>query len=475
MGKIADALEKYNKDRKTARLPRLTRADLEVLTSYNRETGYLLINDRQIGQGANDKIESLRIRGTIQRLMDNKLVLPSGKLTPKGIASCERLSKSEHSSFFAKTPDETPADEFVEETKSRKADDALVFNYYPKSRSVAEMPPAEIEPPFSRVASDESVHAPSPQLLTAESKVSSESTQVAPEIPKPSPAQPPASAPPGEDKGEVSDAKKAKAADMPTDMIIKPVDAKREKKTTIVPGHDAAFDQDHLDPNLVSFLYPQSHEAEQFKILRSNILFPVAGVAPKSILVTGALPGDGKSFVSANLSTSIAQNINKHVLLIDCDLRQPTIHRMFGFDKVMGLSDYLLERGELESLLLRTCVDKLTLLPGGPEPSNPSELMSTERMAELIEEVKLRYHDRLIVLDSPPPGFAAETAFLARQVDGVVVVVKYGKTPREEVENLIETVGSDKIIGVVINYLDRQVSGRYGYKKYNKYAKRYQR
>ena len=206
-------------------------------------------------------------------------------------------------------------------------------------------------------------------------------------------------------------------------------------------------------------------------MLRNTILFPVAGPAPRSILVTSALPGDGKSFVSANLAVSIAMNINKHVLLIDCDLRKPDLHGMFGCGAGPGLSDYLAEHRSLDALLQKTGVEKLTLLPGGPITANPSELASSERMSAMLAEVKDRYQDRLIVIDSPPPGLAAETSFLARQVDGILLVVKYGKTPKEDIEDLMETVGSDKILGVVINYLDMPMSRRYGYGKYGKYGR----
>ena len=243
-----------------------------------------------------------------------------------------------------------------------------------------------------------------------------------------------------------------------------------EEDPSQVPGPDTSVDDKWLYKNLVSLLDPQSYEAEQFKMLRNIILFPVAGVTPRSILITSALPGDGKSFVSANLAVSIAMNINKHVLLVDCDLRKPDLHRVFGFGDVPGLSDYLVEHRSLDSLLLKTTVEKLTLLPGGPIPSNPSELTSSERMSAMLEEVKHRYQDRLIVIDSPPPGLAAETSFLARQVDGILLVVKYGKTPREEVEDLKITLGSEKILGVVINYLDTPLSKRYGYGKYGKYG-----
>ena len=219
--------------------------------------------------------------------------------------------------------------------------------------------------------------------------------------------------------------------------------------------------------NLVSLMSPQSYEAEQFKILRNKHFVAVLhGKVPRSILVTSAHQGEGKSFVAANLAVSIALNVNRHVLLIDCDLRKPDLHRLFGIANVDGLSDYLSDHHGLASLLRRTDVERLSLLPGGAVPPNPSELMSSERMSAMLEEVRQRYDDRLIVIDSPPPGMAAETSYLARQVDGILLVVEYGKTPREDVEDLMDAVGSEKILGAVINYLDGHVSKRYGYGKY---------
>jgi exopolysaccharide/PEP-CTERM locus tyrosine autokinase len=254
------------------------------------------------------------------------------------------------------------------------------------------------------------------------------------------------------------------------DIPDKKNDNKIEKDRSPIPVPGVSFDYKRLDKNHYSLVNPQSAEAEPFKMLRNNILFPVAGMAPQSILVTSALQDEGKSFVSANLAVSIAMNINKHVLLIDCDLRKSDLHRLFGFGDVPGLSDYLTEHRSLESLLLKTTVEKLTLLPGGPVRSNPSELTSSERMSTMLEEVKHRYQDRLIVIDSSPPPLAAETSFLARQVDGIVLVVKYGKTSKEDVQDLMDTVGSDKILGVVINYLDMPLSRRYGYGKYGRYG-----
>ena len=188
------------------------------------------------------------------------------------------------------------------------------------------------------------------------------------------------------------------------------------------------------------------------------------GEPPRSILVTSTAPGEGKTFSASNLAISIALNINKHVLLIDADLRRPQLHQRFGFDDGPGLSNYLTDGTDLPSLLLKTSVDKLTLLPGGPPPRNPSELISSERMINLIAEVSARYTDRLIVIDAPPPGLAAETSVLARQVDGILIVVRRGKTQREDLVDLIQCVGEKKILGSIVNYMETTRSRYYGYK-----------
>jgi Mrp family chromosome partitioning ATPase len=114
-------------------------------------------------------------------------------------------------------------------------------------------------------------------------------------------------------------------------------------------------------------------------------------------MVTSAVPGEGKSFIASNLAINLAQNIAKYVLLADCDLRRPSIHRRFGFSQVKGLSDHLENGTRLSSLLLKTVVDKLTLLPAGQPPLNPSEILSSAKMGNLIDELKSRYDDRYLI------------------------------------------------------------------------------
>jgi protein-tyrosine kinase len=223
-----------------------------------------------------------------------------------------------------------------------------------------------------------------------------------------------------------------------------------------------------VDANLVVYHDPASVEAEIFKVLRTNILFPKDGTPPPSVMVTSALPGDGKSFIASNLAVSIAQGIEEYVLLMDCDMRRSTIHKIFGFDdNISGLSEYLSKDVPLTSLLRRTVTKKLTILPGGRTPNNPSELLSSQRMKDLLEETKKRYKDRFIIVDSPPPHLTAETTALAKYVDGIVLVVRSGRTPKPLVEALIEKIGREKIIGVVLNGHQMPATERYGYGRYN--------
>ncbi len=234
------------------------------------------------------------------------------------------------------------------------------------------------------------------------------------------------------------------------------------------PGY-AGISLDKIDPNLVSVVNPQSLETEIFKVLRGKILFPTSGKPPRSIMVTSAVPGEGKSFVAANLAVNMAQNIEDHVLLMDCDLRRPTMHRMFGLGHVKGLSEHLLDGNKIADLLIKTGLGKLSLLPSGMPPHNPSEILSSAKMANLLDELKTRYQDRFLIIESPPLMLAPETGAIAKQIDAIIVVIKFGSTPLDAVEELIANLGKEKIIGAVVNRFDARTSRYYGYHKYGKY------
>jgi exopolysaccharide/PEP-CTERM locus tyrosine autokinase len=231
---------------------------------------------------------------------------------------------------------------------------------------------------------------------------------------------------------------------------------------------------DYMAANLVAEFSAKSYAAEQFRMLRTNLLFPANGKSPRCILVTSALPDEGKSFVSANLAITFAQNIDKHVLLVDCDMRKPTVHTLFGYASAPGLSDHLAHRRPLEDLILKTTYERLRILPGGPPPPNPAELLSSNRMADLIDEIRYRYDDRYIIIDSPPPQLTAETSAMARLVDGILLVIRSGRTKRELIEDVVDKLGKDKIVGIIANWVDDRLFTYYGKGKYAQYGSYYQ-
>ena len=248
---------------------------------------------------------------------------------------------------------------------------------------------------------------------------------------------------------------------------------KSKSENQSVPSGKAKvlYDHNNIDKNLVAILNPRSFEAEQFRQLRTNLFYPVSGKVPRSIIVTSAVPSEGKSFVVANLAVSIAQSLNEHVLIIDCDLHKPSVHKLFGFSKTAGLSEYISNGTPLSSLLLKTKVSKLNILPAGNPPHNPSEIISSQQMLILLEEVKKRYRDRYILIDSPPPDLAAETHAIYRMVEGVVLVIEHRRTPRDIVSSLVNKIGKEKILCIVFNKCDFKLSKYYGYGKYSNYKK----
>ncbi len=231
---------------------------------------------------------------------------------------------------------------------------------------------------------------------------------------------------------------------------------KREVEQDIERG--ALFEKDYLRD--IRF---RTIATEQMRKLRIAML--EGGIAgdnhPRTILVSSALAGEGKSTVSANLAVAISQMIGEHVLLIDSDLRRPDLHNFFGMQPKPGLAEYLAEELDLADLLVKTEFEKLTLLQAGKVAANSTELLHSDKMRNLIKELKSRYSDRYIIIDSPPLLSTSEPDVLAEQVDGIVLVVRAGMTPREIVEDILSQLNPDKILGVVMNDVRAGISKYY--------------
>lgn len=217
------------------------------------------------------------------------------------------------------------------------------------------------------------------------------------------------------------------------------------------PGSEGFFENDKWDVRLRMTTDPHSPYFESFRRLRTAVLNPTRGRKSRTILVTSVAPHEGKGFVCANLGVAIGRDLEHYGLVLDCDFRHPSLAGLFGLSNNTGLVDHLKEGIDLSLLIRKTGQPKLSVLPCGKPPPNPSELLTSSRMAALVEEISRRYEDRVILFDSPPHNVASETGIMAKHLDGVILVVRHGASKRAHVKKFVESVGPEKIIGVVYN------------------------
>jgi capsular exopolysaccharide synthesis family protein len=223
-------------------------------------------------------------------------------------------------------------------------------------------------------------------------------------------------------------------------------------------------------PTLVAF-DANSSAAEAYRVLRTSVLLSAAGEPPKTILITSGQPGEGKTTTVVNTAISLAQ-LGARVLIIDCDLRRPSTHKMFGVDHTRGLSTVLARNTPVEEVIQKLPVANLSLLPCGPIPPNPAELIISEKMKSLLKELGERYDH--ILIDSPPLMNVTDPVILSTMVDGVILVVHGGKSTRDMVRRARQELGAvgAKVFGVVLNNVDLRREGYddyYYYRYYNGY------
>ena len=223
---------------------------------------------------------------------------------------------------------------------------------------------------------------------------------------------------------------------------------------------------------MITVTAPTSVDTEQFNTIRTNIKFSNVDKDYKTLMVTSSSMSEGKSTVSANIATAFAKQ-GLHTLLVDSDLRRPTINATFGIDNPQGLSNYLSERNfDINSIIYKTSVKNLYVMPSGPIPPNPSELVGSKRMAELIK--KLSEQLDLVIFDAPPVLSVTDAQIVSTNVDGTILVVRANKTEKaavKEAVRLIKQVGGH-IIGTILNDVEVKGSGYYGYYGYSKGSKK---
>lgn len=202
--------------------------------------------------------------------------------------------------------------------------------------------------------------------------------------------------------------------------------------------------------------------SEAFRGLRTSVLLSTADHPPSTLQVASAQPAEGKTTVACNLAISLAQ-LGQRVLLVDGDMRRPSLHRVFGLDPGRGLVNVLTGNGEWRDVVQATEVESLACVTCGPVPPNPAELLSSQRMKDLLQQARAVYG--FVVVDSPPLLSVADGRILATQLEGVILVVRAGSTPRDMAQRahtLIRAVGAS-LIGLVLNAVDIRSDDAYGY------------
>ncbi|MBU3134083.1 CpsD/CapB family tyrosine-protein kinase [Clostridium gasigenes] len=206
---------------------------------------------------------------------------------------------------------------------------------------------------------------------------------------------------------------------------------------------------------------PKSIAAESYRTLRTNLQYSSFDKEYKVIVVTSSEPGEGKSTTAGNLAMSLAQG-EKKVILIDCDLRKPSLHKRFKISNIMGLSDVLIGREVIENAATRY-KKNITVLTSGKIPPNPSEMLGSKAMTALLSELQGIFD--YIILDTPPIQAVTDSQILGAKADGVILVVKAEKTKKESVQNSINLLKkvNAHIIGTVLNGVDNKRNKYYYY------------
>lgn len=241
-------------------------------------------------------------------------------------------------------------------------------------------------------------------------------------------------------------------------------DVRRLTETPMLGG--ISYDSDAAKTPLLTQTAPQSPRAESFRQIRTNLQFAHVSHASKTVLMTSSLPGEGKSTTAINLAIALAQ-AGQTVALVDADLRRPMVAEYLGLERDAGLTTALIGRADLEDLLQPWGADKLFVLTSGQVPPNPSELLGSETMRELIVQLEAAFD--AVIIDAPPLLPVTDAAVLAQQVGGVVLVVGSQKVRTTDLEKslaALDMVDAD-LLGVVLNRLPARGPDAYAYSYYS--------
>jgi capsular exopolysaccharide synthesis family protein len=204
-----------------------------------------------------------------------------------------------------------------------------------------------------------------------------------------------------------------------------------------------------ISPVLIAALAPHALAAEQYRTLRTRLGTVDHGHPRRVLLVTSPAKGDGKSVTAANLALTMAQEFNRRIVLVDADLRRPSVHRLFGLPSQPGLADVLKGDAVLDEALVYLPEYQLAVLPAGSRVDSQTELLGSQAMRRTIDALRSRF-DR-VVLDTPPALPLADVAVVAPMTDGLVLVVRAGETPKPLIERALAACDESRLLGLVLN------------------------
>ncbi len=228
-------------------------------------------------------------------------------------------------------------------------------------------------------------------------------------------------------------------------------------RTRVMP-----LSQELLSVNRIIHGPEQSAFTDVYKVLRTQILQKLRERNANTMAVTSPGPGEGKSLTALNLAISMAMEMDKTVLLVDADMRNPSLNRLLGLGNVPGLSDYLTSDIDLADLLIHPSIPRLVVLPAGKRIANSSEVLSSQRMARLVQELKSRYSSRYVLFDLPPLLNVADAAVFIPYLETAMMVVEDGKTPIDAVKRAASLIPPNKLVGTVLNKV-KELQPVYGY------------
>ena len=192
-------------------------------------------------------------------------------------------------------------------------------------------------------------------------------------------------------------------------------------------------------------------EADIFRMLRTKVVQQMTHAGMNTLAVSSPRYGEGKTTIAINLALSLAMDVNHTVLLVDLDLRKPSLHTRLGLTPDIGINDYLLHGEPIQSCLVHPGFERIVVLPASRQLDRSSEILAAPKMVALVEELKTRYPDRMVIYDMPPLLTQDDTIAFLPNVDGVLLVVKEGETRREDLRRAVHLLG-DSLMGTVVNH-----------------------